>query len=126
MVSKNPHHSPTLWDIWIKFCIHIYFNIVRPLVCKTVTRGLPCIILAGQGILAKMLITLELHGIFLIKFCILIHFNCIETQVYQMVIRLCQSIVAVLHTCVSKMYKMMSWSLTTHQPFWVISVIKVR
>ena len=21
---------------------------------------------------------------------------------------------------------MMSWSLTTHQPFWVISVIKVR
>ena len=30
------------------------------------------------------------------------------------------------HTHSLMMMMMMSWSLTTHQPFWVISVIKVR
>ena len=29
-------------------------------------------------------------------------------------------------TMLTQMMMMMSWSLTTHQPFWVISVIKVR
>ena len=27
-----------IWNIWIKFCIVIYMNIVQPLVCKVVTR----------------------------------------------------------------------------------------
>ena len=37
-VSRNPHISWTLWDIWIKFCILTYFNILQPLVCETLTR----------------------------------------------------------------------------------------
>ena len=47
------------------------FNIVRPLVCKTVT-----IISPGRSIFVKILITLEPHCIFCSHFaCILIHFN---------------------------------------------------
>ena len=38
------------------------------------------IILGGQGLLVKMLITLDPRGIFLIKFCILIHFNIIRKE----------------------------------------------
>ena len=36
--SENAHNSWTPWHIHFKFCILIYFNIVRPLPCKTVTR----------------------------------------------------------------------------------------
>ena len=27
-----------LWGIWIKFCIYVYFDIAKPLVCKKVSR----------------------------------------------------------------------------------------
>ena len=37
---ENAHNSWTLWYIDFKFCILMYFNIVQPLSCKTVTR--PC------------------------------------------------------------------------------------
>ena len=37
-VCGNPHYSWIFWDIWIKFYILIYFNIVQPLVGKTVIR----------------------------------------------------------------------------------------
>ena len=70
---------------------------------------LPRNILACRGILVKMLLSLELHGIFFIKLCILIHFTIIET-IIKMVIRLCQvtffllqSLVTVWRTCVSIM-----------------------
>ena len=36
--SENAHNSWTPWYIHFKFCILMYFNIVRPLPCKTVTR----------------------------------------------------------------------------------------
>ena len=36
--SENAHNSWTLWYIHFKFCILMYFNIVQPLPCKTVTR----------------------------------------------------------------------------------------
>ena len=42
-------------------------------------EGLPSIILAGRGILVKMLINLEPHGIF-DQICILIHAIIIETK----------------------------------------------
>ena len=50
-------------------------------------EGLPSIILAGRGLLLKMLITLEPNGIFFIKFCVLIHFKIIGTQVCKTVTR---------------------------------------
>ena len=37
-VSENVHYSCTTWIIWFKFGIIMYFNIVYPLVCRTVTR----------------------------------------------------------------------------------------
>ena len=37
-VNEIVHNSWTTWYIWINFCILIYFNIIQPLVCKTVTR----------------------------------------------------------------------------------------
>ena len=51
-------------------------------------KGLLSIILAGQGLSVKMLITLERH--ILIKFCVLIHVNIIETHVCKTAIRFCQ------------------------------------
>ena len=36
--SENAHNSWTPWYIFFKFCILMYFNIVQPLPCKTVTR----------------------------------------------------------------------------------------
>ena len=36
--SENAHNSNTPWYICFKFCILMYFNIVYPLPCKTVTR----------------------------------------------------------------------------------------
>ena len=42
-------------------------------------------VLAGQGILVKMLITLEPHSIF----CLLMYFKIDKTQVYKTVARLC-------------------------------------
>ena len=36
--SENAHNSWTPWYICFKFCILMYFNIVQPLPCKTVTR----------------------------------------------------------------------------------------
>ena len=42
----------------------MYFNIAQPLVCKKGDEASPSIILAGQALLVKMLITLEPHGIF--------------------------------------------------------------
>ena len=42
-----------------------YLNIVQPLVCKALMRlRRASIILVGRGLLVKMLITLEPHGIF--------------------------------------------------------------
>ena len=35
---KNAHNSWTAWYILFKFCILMYFNIAKSLVCKTVTR----------------------------------------------------------------------------------------
>ena len=54
----------TVITIWIKVWILIYFNIVQPLNMQNGDEGLQSIFLPGQGILVKMLITLELHGIF--------------------------------------------------------------
>ena len=67
--------------------------------------GLPSIVLAGHGILVKMLITLEPHVIFFfIKLCILIHYNIIEMQLFKTAIKLfVQSLLTVLHTWVSVM-----------------------
>ena len=36
--SENAHNSWTPWYNHFKFCILMYFNIVQPLPCKTVTR----------------------------------------------------------------------------------------
>ena len=44
--------------------------------------GLPSIILDGRGLLVKMLIILNPHGIVKSNFAKLINFNIIETQVY--------------------------------------------
>ena len=56
-------------------------------------EGLSSIILAGRGILVKMLITLEPHGlVYLIEICVLIHFEIIETQLCKTVIMLCQDL----------------------------------
>ena len=43
---------------------------------------------AKRGILMKMLITLELHGIFGSKFCIFVHFNIANTLNFKTVTRL--------------------------------------
>ena len=63
-VSENPHDSRTLWDIWIKLCLLIYFNtcIAKPLVCKVLTRVCPASLWLVK-VLVKMLITLEPRGI---------------------------------------------------------------
>ena len=54
-------------------------------------EGLPSIILAGRGLLVKMLITLEPHVLFYsIKIYIIIHFNIIDKQVCKTVTRLRQ------------------------------------
>ena len=45
------------------------------------------IILAGRGLLVKIIITLESY--ILIKFCILIHFNIVATLVCKTVTRVC-------------------------------------
>ena len=39
-VSEIAHKSWITWYIWIKCCSLVYFNIVQPVVCKTVTRQL--------------------------------------------------------------------------------------
>ena len=53
----------------------MYFNIVQPLVLKKGDEASPSIISAGQALFVKMLITLELHGIFGSNFV----FLCIST-----------------------------------------------
>ena len=45
------------------FCILLYFDIVQPLVCNTVT-GVQSVMLVGKGILVKIHITLKPHRIF--------------------------------------------------------------
>ena len=35
---ENAHNSGNACDIWFRFCILMYFNIVHPLVCQTVMR----------------------------------------------------------------------------------------
>ena len=65
--SVKTHNSWTTWYIWIKVCI---LNIVRPLVCKTVTTS-PSIVSARRGIFVKMLIILEPHGICWLNFAYL-------------------------------------------------------
>ena len=45
----------------------MYFNIVQPQY-KNGDEASPGIILAGRDLLAEMLITLELHGIFCLNF----------------------------------------------------------
>ena len=32
-LNENGHNSWTVWNIWFKFCIQMYFNIVQPLLC---------------------------------------------------------------------------------------------
>ena len=60
--------------------LHTYLFQYCPAKCMlNDDKGLLSIILAGQSILVKMLITLKTY--ILIKFCILIHFNIVETQV---------------------------------------------
>ena len=52
----------------------MYFNIVQPPAMQNGDEASPSIILAGQALLVKMLITLEPHGIFASNFvylCIL-------------------------------------------------------
>ena len=62
--SENVHNSWTTWYFWFKFCILTYFNIVQPLVCKTVTRLHRASFWPVKLCLVKMLITLELRGAF--------------------------------------------------------------
>ena len=62
--SENAHNSWAAWYIWFKFCILYVFNIVQPLVCNKGDKASLSIILAGQALLVKMLITLEQHGLF--------------------------------------------------------------
>ena len=59
---ETPHtcNFCTLWDIWIKLYILINLNIMS----KNEGEGLPSIILAGPGLLVKLLVTLGPHGIF--------------------------------------------------------------
>ena len=73
VVSENAHNSWTAGYIWIKFCVLIYFNIIQLLVRGD--EALPSIILAGQSILVKMLITLEPHHIFWSNFAYLYIFE---------------------------------------------------
>ena len=55
-------------------------------------QGLSSIILAGSGLIVKVLITLELHGIrILIKFSMLIYFNITAIQVCETVTMLRQA-----------------------------------
>ena len=75
---KNAHNSWTAWYIHFKFCIPMYFNIAQPLVCKTVTRLHRASFWPVVFFLMKMLITLELRGIFCLNFayyCIWTLFN---------------------------------------------------
>ena len=37
-LNENAHNSWTAWYILFIFCILMYFNIAKPLVCKTVMR----------------------------------------------------------------------------------------
>ena len=62
----------------------MYFNIVQPLVCKTVTR-FHLASLVGQALLMKMLITLEPCGIFSSKF---VYINIVQMLVCRTVTRL--------------------------------------
>ena len=66
--SENAQNSWTPWYNHLKFCILMYFYIVQPLPCKTVTRPSPSIILAGRALLVQMLKTLEPRGIFTSNF----------------------------------------------------------
>ena len=63
-VGENPNSSWTLWDIGS----NVAYLFILIMSCypsmQNSGEGLPSIILAGQGILVKMLITLEPHGIF--------------------------------------------------------------
>ena len=62
-----------MWYILLKFCLPIHFNIVLTLVCKTVTRPLLSISLAGH-VSENAHNSLTTRYIF-IKMCVLLHFK---------------------------------------------------
>ena len=61
-------------SIWFKFCILMYFEHCPATDMQNGDEASPSIILAGRALLIKMLITLELRGIFcsnFVYYCIL-------------------------------------------------------
>ena len=89
--------------------LHIYlFNIVHPL--WYANGGLPSIILTSRGILVKMLITLESHDIFQLNFAHQYIIIISKPVIRPCQVFLWQSLISVLHTCVS----IMSVCIRTH------------
>ena len=80
-VSENPYYSWNLWDILIKFCILVYFNIVQPLWYAKRWRGV------SEHHFCKSSFFFEnekahnscMTWYILIKFCTPINFSIIET-----------------------------------------------
>ena len=62
--SENAHNSWTAWYILFEFCILMYFEHCPATGMQNGDEASPSINLAGQTLLMKMLITLELRGIF--------------------------------------------------------------
>ena len=60
-VSEIPHNSLTVLDMRINFA-YLSISILSSLYMHNGVEGLRSIILAGQHLLVKMFITLELHG----------------------------------------------------------------
>ena len=62
--GENAQYSWTKWYILFKFCILMYFDHYPATDMQNGDEASPSIILAGRALLMKMLITLELRGIF--------------------------------------------------------------
>ena len=80
-VRENPHNSWALWDILIKFCILIYFNIVQPLWYAKWWRGFAEHHFGRSSCFSENACNSETAWYVLIKFCILINLNIIEKQI---------------------------------------------
>ena len=67
--------------------LHTYFNIVQTLVCKTMSRVCQASFWPAK-VLVKMLITLELHGIFDRNLHSYTFYHCLEVVFVKMLITL--------------------------------------
>ena len=86
-VSETPHNSWTLLDIWIKFCVFIYFILSSHLYAKR-WRGFVEHHFGRSRSFSENAHNSLTASCNLIKFCIRIHFNIIETPACTHVTRL--------------------------------------